>query len=337
MKKIFFLSLLSTCFAASPMIDFSQDQKIAVQNTILAQVNGKTISMMDVKKKMDMIFHQNFSEYASSTQARLQFYEAQWRSVLMNLIDHELILSDASDKEIKITDGQIREMLEERFGPNVMQTLDRIGLTYDETWKMIKDELIVQQMTGYFIHRLAITSVTPQDIRQAYRLYLKENPGYTEWKYRVISMRTDAPNEKLPEQVYQLLSASHAPPDLSEEALKSLETEGVSISLSSEYSAKTHELSESHKTALSSLSTENYSKPSFQVSRGKSTYRIFYLVDRVDFPAPSFEGVYHQLQNELTQKAIAQGYENYLGKLRKFYGFKTEQAIPDDLHPFSIQ
>ena len=60
MFKIFFLlSLAASPFlsAETPVIDFSQNQKIAMQNSILAKVNGQTFSMMDVKKKMDLLFH----------------------------------------------------------------------------------------------------------------------------------------------------------------------------------------------------------------------------------------------------------------------------------------
>ena len=56
--------------------------------------------------------------------------------MLMEMIDHQLILADATDKEIKISSGEVREEMEFRFGPNIMLTLDNIGLTYDDTWKM---------------------------------------------------------------------------------------------------------------------------------------------------------------------------------------------------------
>jgi hypothetical protein len=319
--------------------DFSQDQKIAVQNSILTKVNGKTISMIDVKKRMDMVFHQNYPQFADSNQARAQFYETSWRHFLRDMIDNELIIADAIDKEIKITDGEIREVMEERFGPNVMQTLDKISLTYDETWKMVKNELIVQRMSWWFIQSKAVNSITPQDIRQSYRLYLKENPAYSEWTYRVVSIRVDQPNEELSEQIYALLTESGKAPEVLGEELKKLETSGASIAVSNEFVAKTHELSDIHKASLSSLEPKNYSKPSFQMSRAdkKTVYRIFYLVDKTDFAAPTFEDLAQKLRNDLIQKAVAQESQGYLGKLRKHYGFDGNNAAPEDLHPFSLQ
>ena len=240
MKNTILFLLATLSLSANPMHDFSSDQKIAVQNSILAQVNGKTISMMDVKKKMDMVFHQNYPQLASSNQARFQFYEVSWRHVLMELIDNELIIADATDKEIKLTDGEIREVVEERFGPNVMQTLDKIGITYDETWKMVKNELLAQRMSWFFITSKAMNTVTPQDIRQAYRHYVDKNPSYSEWKYRVISIRADKPDDKLADEIYTFLADKKNPENL-KESLKKWEAPGVSIAVSSEFEGKTQD------------------------------------------------------------------------------------------------
>lgn len=340
MKKplVILLALFSSLAAQTEPVDFS-DQKIAVQNSILAKVNGKTISMMDVKKKMDLAFHQLYPHYAGNPQARLQYYEASWRHSLMDMIDHELIISDAIDKEIKLTDGEVREAMEERFAPNVMQTLDQIGLTYDETWKMIRNELIVQRMTWWFIQSKAMSSVTPQDIRQAYRLYLEENPPYSEWKYRVVSIRVDKADDALSDQIHQLLSESGQSPEAVSDELKAFEAPGISIAVSNEFTANDKELSELHKASLSPLNPGDYSKPSFQTSRidKKTVYRIFYLVDKSDHPAPLFEDLSVQLRNDLIQKAATEESKTYVTKLRKFYGFDSTAGLPEDLHPFSLQ
>lgn len=337
MKTPILFLLVAFGLVANPFMDYSQAQKIAVQNAILAKVNGKTISMIDVKKKMDMVFHQSYPHLESSNQARLQFYEASWRHVLTDMIDNELIISDATDKEIKLTDGEVREVMEERFGPNVMQTLDKIGLTYQETWNMVRSELMVQRMTWWFVHSKAMSSVTPQDIRQAYRLHLEQNPAYSEWKYRVVSIRVDEPNDALAEKVQRTLAGSGKGPD--EATVEAFKAPGISIAVSNEFTAKTEDLSELHKASLENLSPGAYSKPSFQTNRAdkKTVYRIFYLAEKSDHPAPSFENLSQNLRNELIQKAVVQESEGYLGKLRKYYGFDTDKMIPEDLHPFSLQ
>lgn len=339
MKKILLFSILTVGLFANPYFDFSSNQKIAVQNSILARVNGKTISMMDVKKKMDLIFHQNYPDLIDSNQSRIQFYEASWKQVLTDLIDNELVISDAIDKEIKVTDGEVREVMEERFGPNVMQTLDTIGLGYDETWKMVTNELIAQRMNWWFIQSKAMANVTPQDIRQAYKLFLKENPPYSEWKYQVISIRTNAENETLSNLVYKKISELGKAPNEIEDILKELETPDAKIAVSKEFVAKSQDISSIHKASLETLTPGNYSKPTLNISRAdkKMVYRIFYLSESQEFPAPSFDAMSNELRNQLIGKQIVQESSQYLGKLRKHYGFETNQTIPDDLQPFSLQ
>lgn len=339
MKQILIFLFGAFSLTANPFNDFQQDQKIAVQNSIVTKVNGKTISMIDVKKKLDMIFHQSYPQMADNNKARFQFYESSWRFVLRDIVDNELIIADALDKEIKLTDGEVREEIEQRFGPKVTETLDKIGLTPKEAWDIVKNEMIVQRMTWWFVHSKATSKVTPQDIRQAYRLYLKENPPHSEWTYRVVSIRSKEDSEELSSQIYRLLVERGKKPDLLEESLKELETEEVKISVSNEYVAKTQDLSETHRSALESLSPGSYGEPTYQLSRRdkKNVYRIFYLVDKNDFPAPAFQGIASDLRNQLIQKASMQESEEYIAKLRKHYGYDSNDLAPEDMHPFSFQ
>lgn len=334
MKKYFLYLFAISAFTANiPPIDFSNDQKIAIQNSILAKVNGNTISLIDVKKKMDLAFHQHYSHLENSNQARCQFYESSWRHVLMEMIDQQLILVEAEEKKIPLTDGEVREEMENRFGPNIMFTLDKIGLTYDETWKMIKDELTVQRMTWWFIHSKAMSQVTPHDIRQAFRIHLKENPSYQEWKYRVIAVRGTQPEESA-KAMHKILTENKLSPD---SALESLREINPTVQISAEFCATDKQLSEAHRTPLSILSPGQYGSPIVQKSKtdNQTVVRIFYLSEKTDHPAPQFEILSHSLRNELVQKAVVQESSTYLEKLRKKSTFY--ENIPENYHPFSLQ
>ncbi len=318
-----FASLL---LAAAPMPDFADNKQIAMQNAILVKVNDKTFSMLDVRKKMDLLFYQNYPQLSESTPARLQYYEVSWRQVLRELVDNELMLADAGVKEVALTDGEIREEMESRFGPNVMRTLEKIGLSYEETWALVKSEMIVRRMSWWFVHSRALSAVTPQDIRQAYRIYLKEHPPYQEWTYRVISVK----DESIVQAVHEKLLATGEL--LAHEAVQA----------STDFTAKDQDLSEMHKKALASLEPGQYSSPIFQLSRSdkKGLHRIFHLIKKEDHPAPPFEALTDQLRGELVQKAIAAESTNYLERLRKQHGYdevSLQQVIPTDLHPFSLQ
>jgi hypothetical protein len=329
------------CAEPPQMMNFSDGPKIGVQNAILAKVNGNTISMMDVKKKMDMIFYQHYAHLADSTQARYQFYETSWRRILMEMIDNELILADAADKEVKLTDAEVREEIENRFGPSVMSTLDKIGISYDETWKMIKNEMIVGRMTWWFVQSKAMAKVTPQEIRQGYRLYLKENPARTEWKYRVLSIREAEP--AVVDELYQKIQEQKIGLEDLPTFLKGFEDKHLSssFSFSNEYSATDAELSESHRTSLASLTPGSFGPPVTQISRDKKKLtRIFYLAEKTDIPVPTFEQLAPQIKNELLQKNSMEISNVYLEKLRKHYRFDgahLQETLPADLQPFALQ
>ncbi len=317
-----------------------------MKNTIITQVNGTTLSMLDVKKKLDVAFHHSYPQLIDSTAARFQFYQNSWRHACLELIDHELMLADAEDREIKVTDGEVREELENRFGPNVMVTLDKIDISYDEAWKMIRNEMTVQRMMWYFIHAKALQSVTPQDIRQEYRRYLKENPPYQEWTYRVVSVRANEPNQidELVAKIYGTLQESSQSPEALETQLKELAEayKDSSVAISPEYTANHLKLSEAHRSALSELEERQYGKPITQFSRAenKTIARIFYLSKKKDFPAPSFEDLSPKLKGELTQKAITAESDRYVMKLRKHYGYDAshlQESLPDTLTPFSLR
>lgn len=346
LRSLRFFSLTfftSSLLALQPSGDFmlsaNGQVKVAVHNSILLQINDATLSMMDVKKQMDMIFHQHYGHLENSEQARFQFYETSWRKVFMDLVDNELILADASDKGVKLTEGEIREEIEMRFGPNVLSTLDHIGLTFDEAWKMVKREMTVRRMNWWFVHSKAMQSVTPKEIRSAYKAYLQEHPAYKEFSYRIISLKKEKDLALFAEKISSFLeNHSSKDPSSLEEELKKIDPQ---IQVSSLFQTSDQEIAKSHLEILSELDPLEYSKALIQKGRDqKEVARFFYLVEKKDFPAPNFEEISSQLREQLIQKAVIKESTAYLNKLRKHYGFDDKilkECAPDDLHPFSLQ
>lgn len=336
--KNFFASFLcmSALFGAEMPPMMPQDNsKIVFQNVILTHVNDTAFSMMDVKKKMDLLFHQYYPHLVASNQARYQFYETSWRPTLMQMIDNELILADASEKEMSLSDGEVREELEKRFGPNVLLTLDQIGINYEEAWKAVKNDLILQRMNWFFVHSKALQKVTPHSIREAYQKYAEKHPSYTEWTYQVLSIDCDVDANV----VYERLVASNQSPDCLENTLAEL---NPSLKFSRTYTATDQDLSLAHQEALASLPPQTYSQPLLQKNRvnQKSTLRIFYLHDKVYHATPSFKETAAQLQEELTQQAMMEESQAYLQKLRARYGFDVqhlESSFPEDMKPFALR
>ncbi|KAM9955010.1 hypothetical protein ACTFIW_000840 [Dictyostelium discoideum] len=65
----------------------SVKDSITIDNQILATVRDHVITVLDLVKKMDMIFYRQYPEYRSSPEAGLQFYQTHWRAVLKEAID----------------------------------------------------------------------------------------------------------------------------------------------------------------------------------------------------------------------------------------------------------
>ncbi len=319
------------------------DIEVTIHNAILAKVNGNTISVLDVMKRMDMLFHRSYPGLIDSKSSRYQFYQSNWQQVLNDMIHTELILADAQSKELKITDGEIREEIEAKFGPNIMLTLDRIGITFDEAWKMVKNEMIVQRMNWFFINSKALQAVTPKLVRQAYEQYCIEHPTKDEWAYQVITVRGEEKSEEFAKKIYEYLIEKK--PDILKplDELSTLTSSfpGCSFQISPEYKSESKNISELHLQVLTSLSEKDFSKPILQNSRfdKKALYRIFFLKSYAKGKSASFEELASTLKEELLQKVALEESSQYLEKLRKQYGHgqNLEEKLPADFHPFVIR
>jgi len=187
----------------------NRDPQIIINNRPLAKINGKIISLIDVIKKMDLFLYEYDPNLKVSTSEKAQYYTARWNETLEDMICNELILLDAKQKEIEVSDGEVREELENRFGPNTMSNLDQVGLTYEEARDWIRNEIILRQMTWYKVHSKVLQTVTPQVIKEAYQAYLEKNPPVENWTYRVFSVRGKEQKvcEDLAQKAYTLLKS----------------------------------------------------------------------------------------------------------------------------------
>lgn len=340
-----FAALSSTIpLAAEPSLFRSQPEKIHVNNRVLATTNGKIITVMDVMKKMDIVFYRNFPEYASSVPARLQFYQTNWSDVLQDLIDKELVMADAEEMKLPLTNGDVRQEMEEIFGPDIIHNLDRAGLTYDEAWNSIKGDIIIRRMLYYRVNTKAQAQATPQAIQTAYEQYAKENVRPKEWTYYMISVRDeqDEKGAKIANQIYQQLQKTPVKIETLQDNLKKWLGDNIAqVNVSTKFSHMENEVSDENKQILATLSPGNYSKPIAQKSRAtKSTvYRLFYLDSMNPGGAPPFDEVKDEIKSYLTDEAISKETASYLERLRAHFGvdkINARETLPADFEPFSL-
>jgi hypothetical protein len=348
--RVYLLLITSLCLSSlaseeitpSPIPAMEESHELVIYNRILAKVNDKTISVIDVMKKMDLFLQKYYPQLAGSKLARYQFYSSQWREYLTQMIDQELMIADAEKLEVKVTDAEVREELLTRFGPNIMTALDNIGLTYDEARKMIHDEMLVQRMVWFRVNSKALNKINSSHVREAYKQYCEKNPELEEWQYQVLSIRS--PNKEasaaLAARAFELLQSKLDPTKVADQ-LKTSE-DAISVTLSPEMQADEKSISSTHKEVLKTLSENSFSPPIAQVSRVDSSvvYRIFYLKTHSKKVTPPFEKMADQLKDELLQDAASKENFQYISKLRDRLGYDEKhmtETLPKDFQPFAIR
>ena len=261
------------------------------------------------------------------------------------MIDNELMLADADSIELKVNDSDVREKLQERFGPNVMANLEKIGITYEEAREMIHSEIVVQRMHWFRVNSKALLSVNPQDIKIAYKDFCEKNPPQDEWKYQVLAIRGTEPTSVTPltERIQSLLSTAEASLLAVYEKVSNEENRdpSVTLTLSPLYEVNDKSLSASHRQTLSTLTPGSLSQPIAQPSKdGSIVSRIFYLIDHVKKQPPPFEKISDRLFEELAEKASEKEASLYVTRLRQKFSFEEkhfQETLPPDFQPFALK
>ncbi len=335
MKKILLLICLSAASlqAAPPGQPlFEENQNLEVNNRVLLKINGKPITVLDVARKMDMIFYRQYPELSSSSTARYQFYSSAWEPMLTALIDDLLIMADAEEKGVTISEGEIREELESLFGPDVVFNIDKLGMTLDEAVEQLKMELTVQRMNMMMVRSKAIAESHPKEVRHRYEKMIQENPPKDRWVYRVLSVRGQE-HKRVAQEAFKLLNEQKLP---FEEVVETLSTPEVEIALSEDYEREEGALSLAHKAVLQTLSAGAFSAPLCK----ESVSRIFFLGEFKNGSPTPFNDIAEQLKQELTQEIAEKHNEAYKLKLRKHYGITErylKQVMPESFQPFALR
>jgi SurA N-terminal domain len=352
-----FFLILSTIFTVyivkieaagdSLLIGGVQEPQIIVNNRIVAKVNGKAISVMDLMKKMDILFYRQFPQYASSSAARYQFYQANWSYVLSEMIDKELILADAEEAKLVVSAGDIRQEIESLFGPNLIENLDIAGLTLDEASKMILADIIIRRMMYIRVQAKAINQVTPSLIRKYYDDVAKENIRDNEWVYSLVSIRhrDSTKAAEMANRVHHLLSEEQvALPKLDEKLSETAvqKAKAPTVSISEEFHIKEKELSDPFKQILLQLTPGSYSAPIAQKSRADNSmiYRIFYLKEMIQGGVVPFNELESKIKDRLLEEAIAKETEAYILRLRRHFDVREselQEILSSEYQPFFLK
>lgn len=313
--------------------------EVIMHNRPLAKINGKIFSVMDVKKKMDLFLHEHHEETFASPLLVYQFYAQNWRPTLQEMIDGELIKMEAEVYKINISDGDIRQEMDKRFGPNVVKRLDELKLSYDDAKELIRDDIIVRNMSWYRIWAKTLQEVTPETVKSGYEKYLASLPLKDNWTYKIATLRgTDESDEATVTKVYSVLlqEGENAKPQ-TVKGFTGFLPSSATLSISEPLTIPGKDLSPEILQVLKDLPPATFSKPIAQKSRtdGTTIYRMFYLIDHDKEEAPSFEQLSSKIHDTLVQKYGDLQRDEYLGKLRK--RFLAEDLVAKNLYPQNFQ
>lgn len=344
-KLCFVLATLSAALQAksdpSFLLGAEEPAHIVVNNRILAKVNGKAISVIDLMKKMDILFYREFPQYTSSAQARYQFYQANWKHVFQEMVDKELIVADAEENKLPVSSGDVRQEMEQLFGPNIIGNLDKVGLTFDDAWKIVQGDILIRRMIHIRVNTKAMRCITPQDVRAAYEEFAKTNIRSDEWTYQVVTIRDKDPSTgaQAANIAYQMLTEdSIALADVPAK-IKELPTIGKTsnVNISEEYRHNEKEVSPAYKEILVQLGAGQYSRPSSHKSRtdNSTVFRIFYLKEMIPGGAIPYNEVENKLKDKLLGDGIVKESKAYIKRLRRH--FDVQEMITEDFQPFSIK
>lgn len=354
-NKIFifcsFASLACTSLTAlknEPLFSAKRaEQMIYINNRILARVNGKSISTYDLMKKLDLTFYRQYPQFASSPEARFQFYELSWKPALSEMIDKELILADANESKITVSSGDVRQEIESSFGPNIIANLDKAGISYDEAAKFMQEEIIIRRLISGRVHAKALRQVTPNKIKAAYEAFVQDpsNTRNTQWSYRVITIkeRNLERTNIAAKEAHQLLTEGVSLENLSSQ-LKEKRILGRkgSIAVSNTIKHTDKEVAQDFRKVLSTLEKGSFSEPFSQKSRSNnaSVYRILVMEDIVPGGTPSYKEMEASLKEKLLDKEIDTETDLYLLKLRQHYHIRQQDLdalLPEGYQPFILK
>ena len=354
-RAFFFLSILLLnalhCNAALPkaasLLSNNPKKDITVHNRVLANANGNAISVIDVMKKLDLIFYRQYPEYLNSSEARYHFYLSHWKQILSDLIDRELVMQEAQEKKFEVSNGDIREELEEIFGPNVMINLDNANLTLDEAWQMVKADILIRRMLFFQVKAKVLAQITPKEVRQEYEKYCKELQGSNECVWRSISFRSDDPNKPLlalAREAHDLLVKEKVTPEAVQEKLQEQGKWDAQVTLAttSAFRQNTSELTSQLQELFEKLEAGSYSEPLMQTSRagGNPIVRIYFLQEKSKKEIPPIFEVENKLKENLAQEMMVTQTTDYFANLRRHFDVSQEaieEQIPSNFQPFELQ
>ncbi len=332
----------------------SLKNSIVVDNKVLASVRGHVITVYDIMKKLDMVFYRQFPEYRSSVEARLEFYRANWRLILKDAIDRELAQAYAEEKQFVVSNGDVREELEDMFGPDVMMNLYDAGLSLYDVNEMLKADILLRRLLAIFVRAPVMATITPEKLRAMYEERMKAKLAKSakggsiqeipeEWTWQAITLTPKAGREVSKgdvDKAYDLLMNQLVP---AEALMTRMGDSPFEISISQPFSSEKAAIAPQIVQAIIEVPLGAYTRPVIAQSRnsqGTTVWKMYKLIEKKALPQreASYAEVEPYLREEIAAPLIDEKTKEFFQMLRKQYGVHmtlTEKEL-ETFEPFRL-
>lgn len=317
------------------MVFFVYGKKIEIHNRVLAKVNDKVISVIDLKNYMNFIFYKLYPNKEDILE-KYKFYSSGWMDLLKEMINTEFIEQEFEKKKLKVENNEIQKRMKTLFAPDIMKTLEKLNLPYEIAKNLVKKDLIKEKLIGYFVHYKVLQKITPEVIKKHYLDFLKKNPEKTIWKYKIISANVEE-EKKFFNNLHKICIEKE---NFEKLDLKKIEEQNQAKIKVSNYQISSYEISEKIKNILKNLKPKSFSTPILQKNRKtqKEAYKIFYLEDSEVKKPPSFNEMADKIKEKLFQKEYTKELHKYFYNLQKSYNFDENTIlVSENFIPFSIK
>lgn len=148
--------------------DLSEEAKVVV-----AKVGDQEVTLADVKKEMaylEQILMMQFGEDYKNNEDAMSYYKEQQKLILDYLVESKLIIQDAKDLGIKVSDKDVQaeiDKVKEKFGSEEAFTaaLEQEGMTLDFYSNFVKENLIIAKTLEEVTKDV---TVTDEEVTKAY-------------------------------------------------------------------------------------------------------------------------------------------------------------------------
>ncbi|MBO4796324.1 MAG: peptidyl-prolyl cis-trans isomerase [Verrucomicrobia bacterium] len=157
------------CFAS---LVFQTAAEVRLSDAVAVVVHTNVITARDIDERVLPSVEMLYSQYANKPEELNKRAMDLRREAIDSLVEQELILQEFKDSKLVLPENyvekEVKRRIRERYGDRLtmVRTLKSQSLTYDAYYNRVRDEVILQAMTGKYVN--SVTIVSPQMIVNYY-------------------------------------------------------------------------------------------------------------------------------------------------------------------------